>query len=81
MAHEIMDSDIPFAVQKAWQEAKADPAFKENLRSRLFMPHAPTMVKAKKQPGNVPNLLFACAGLAACAAIIYGLWLPTNLDF
>jgi hypothetical protein len=81
MAHEIMDSDIPFAVQKAWQEAKADPAFKENLRSRLFMPRAQAVERTKKQQGNVPNLLFACAGLAACAAIIYGLWLPTSLDF
>jgi hypothetical protein len=80
MAHQILDSDIPFAVQKAWQETKADSAFKENLHSRLFMPRTQSRERATKTSGSLPNLLFACAGVAACAAIIYGLWLPTKLN-
>ncbi len=77
MRYEISEVDFDIAVKKAWEDTSADADFKNNLGSRLS--------KECKQKGSVNhillNLIFVLMGLAVCAAIAYGLWLPTTLNF
>ena len=73
----IYDGDMEIIVNRAWEDASASQDFKERLRNRLIFRH----VQTRNEHKIMPRILFVFSGIVVCALIVYGLWIPTTLDF